>query len=307
MYKKAQPFFLICETPLHAGSGSDLGVVDLPIQRERHTGYPKIESSSLKGSIRKAFTQKGTDDKSMSLVFGPEQGDLHAGALGFTDARILLFPVKSMKGVFAWISCPGVLRQFAKDFKLAEINSIPAIPEESTVPAQSGLIIKENQIALEEYTFGVRKDDRCAKLAEWLAEQLFSKDENLAYWKEKLKKDLVVLRDEEFRDFVELSTEVITRTRIDSTTGTVAKGALFTEEYLAADTVMYSLALSSPIFSKDKGSFTNNSPKTEEEQVMDFFTREVPEVIQLGANATIGKGVTRVVVLARGDNHDHNK
>ena len=55
MYKKAIPFFLICETPLHAGSGSDLGVIDLPIQRERHTTFPKIESSSLKGSLREAF------------------------------------------------------------------------------------------------------------------------------------------------------------------------------------------------------------------------------------------------------------
>ncbi|HRI29847.1 MAG TPA: hypothetical protein PK715_17435, partial [Chitinophagales bacterium] len=32
---------LICETPLHAGTGDDLGFVNLPIQRERHTDFPK--------------------------------------------------------------------------------------------------------------------------------------------------------------------------------------------------------------------------------------------------------------------------
>ena len=55
MYKNAKPLFFMCETPLHAGSGSDLGIVDLPIQRERHTNFPKVESSSLKGALREGF------------------------------------------------------------------------------------------------------------------------------------------------------------------------------------------------------------------------------------------------------------
>ena len=58
MYKSTNPLFLICETPLHAGSGDDLGIVDLPIQRERHTSFPKIEASSLKGALREAFEGK---------------------------------------------------------------------------------------------------------------------------------------------------------------------------------------------------------------------------------------------------------
>ncbi|NLI12590.1 MAG: type III-B CRISPR module RAMP protein Cmr4, partial [Peptococcaceae bacterium] len=40
MYKLARPLFFMCETSLHAGSGNDLGIVDLPIQRERHTSFP---------------------------------------------------------------------------------------------------------------------------------------------------------------------------------------------------------------------------------------------------------------------------
>ena len=51
MYKMANPFFLVVETPLHVGSGTELGIIDLPIQRERHTGFPKIEASGLKGCI----------------------------------------------------------------------------------------------------------------------------------------------------------------------------------------------------------------------------------------------------------------
>ena len=55
MFKSAKPMFLIVETSLHAGSGSDLGIVDLPIQREKHTDYPKIEASGIKGGIREVF------------------------------------------------------------------------------------------------------------------------------------------------------------------------------------------------------------------------------------------------------------
>lgn len=55
MFLKFQPFFIIAETPVHADSGSELGIVDLPIQRERHTAFPKIEGSGLKGCIREAF------------------------------------------------------------------------------------------------------------------------------------------------------------------------------------------------------------------------------------------------------------
>ena len=48
MFSVVKPLLLYGVTSVHAGSGSDLGVVDLPIQREQHTGYPKIEGSSLK-------------------------------------------------------------------------------------------------------------------------------------------------------------------------------------------------------------------------------------------------------------------
>jgi len=112
--------------------------------------------------------------------------------------------------------------------------------------------------------------------------------------------DIVVLDDDDFRDFANLSTEVITRTKINNDTGTVQSGALFTEEYLPTETILYSLALTTPIFKKeekDKGVFTKNGKKEEEDLVMEFFTNGLPEVIQLGGNATIGKGIVRTKVL----------
>lgn len=314
MFKKVKPFFLIVETPLHPGSGTDLGVVDLPIQRERHTGFPKFEGSGLKGGIREAFENDHNEieiesqkiEKSnkdiISLVFGPENGDDHGSAIGFTDARLLLFPVKSMRGVFAWITCPKVLGRLITDLNLARIQNIPELPEESTVPDSCKLLFEDNKVILEEYTFAVKTDEKCSKFALWLSNNVIPKDHLFNYWIQKLQNDLVILSDDDFKDFVNLSTEVITRVKINNETGTVQKGALFTEEYLPSETILYSLVLTSPFFAgkdKIKKVFEKQSGKNEEDLVMEYFVKGLPpgSVIQLGGNATIGKGIVRTRVM----------
>lgn len=322
MFKQAKPLFLIVETPLHAGSGSDLGIIDLPIQREQHTDYPKIEASGLKGSIREIFDAQSSK-KEIELVFGPEQGDLHAGALGFTDARLLLFPVKSVKGVFAWVTCPAVLERFKQDLSICEpsIDFVDNIPDANKVPNNSELIVKnegnKKKIVLEEYTFTVNPDDECDAVAKWIADNVLPTDPSYDYWRDKIKQDLVVLNDDDFRDFVMLSTEVIARTKIDSKTGTVATGALWYEEYLPTDSILYSLALTTPLFlnvdneadeQKKKGIFYAEQEAgknlTEAEKVMRFFTDSLPNIIQIGGNATVGKGLVRTHVYQHGGEND---
>lgn len=311
MYKLAKPIFLFCESPVHAGSGSDLGIVDLPIQRERHTGFPKIEGSGLKGSLRDAFERRvelffqgkniaqEKNTESIGLVFGPEKGGEYAAALGLTDARILLFPVKSVKGVYAWVTCPQVLEKFKNDLLLAGIAQTWEVPSVNSTPDPCSLYVdakekeqekgKEKKIVLEEYTFPASADADCSRLARWLADVILPPEPSFNYLREKMARDLLVLGDDDFRDFVQMSTEVITRTRIDPKTGTVATGALFTEEYLPAETVLYSLVLAAPIFNDKKGLFVD-----EERAVLQFFRENLPRVLQIGGNATIGKGLVRL-------------
>jgi CRISPR-associated protein Cmr4 len=365
MYKQAKPFFMIVQTPLHAGSGQDLGIVDQPIQRERHTSFPKIEGSSLKGAIREVFEEylieekngngktkykliekadgptkklkdafekdglkfnnawmekdkngqeKQKEDKekrelnkfneAISLSFGPEDGDAHAGALGFTDARLLLFPVKSMKGVFAYITCPYVLERFKEDLILCfGKEAIKDITCESVINGQcyvssNDLQVGNSNIILEEYTFKVQNGtDNTQKLAKHLKEKISVKD---------IEKKLVILSNDDFKDFVNLSTEVITRTKINPETGTVQSGALFTEEYLPAESILYSLALTTPIFIKEedkKDCIFKKNGKSEEENVMKFFELGLPDVMQIGGNATIGKGIVRTAKWNGGANN----
>ncbi len=291
-----------------------MGVVDLPIQRERHTGFPKFEASSLKGSLREAFERSGADEITIHRVFGydddaaSEKVRPHfkdnaqfAGAIGFTDARLLLFPIKSMKGVFAWITCKRVLKQFQSDmqlvnpdFKIVELDG-DHLKEETYLFSSQSKVREGDSVILEEYTFRVSNElnglvgINGVNFPDWLAKKLFNDDGS--YWSEKIKKDIVVLPDNDFKDFVNLSTEVITRTKIDNTTGTVAQGALFNEEYLPSESILYSLVLTAPEFKKEN--------RLSEEDVSSFFSKNLPSVIQIGANATLGKGIvtTKIVSL----------
>ena len=301
MYKNAKPLFFICETPLHAGSGSDLGIVDLPIQRERHTSFPKIESSSLKGAIRQAFESVEGVKLTTNALFGTEDAgnDAHAGALAFTDARLLLFPVKSMKGVFAWITCPKVLQQFDRDMKLSNTQFSIIGDYQTGVTDGECLLLNQlnsklkigNSIVLEEYAFthiSVSLTVDGKPLQDWLSSNLPTS------WENKLKEDVVILSNDDFTDFVNLSTEVITRIGIDNDKGTVKNGALFTEEFLPAETVMYSMVMAAPSFKESNAQLDTTEKVTE--KFCDTLSTKLNNVIQIGGGATLGKGIVKTKI-----------
>src|ERR1700681_1897788 len=121
--------YLYTESPLHAGGGSGLSSIDLPIQRERTTQYPMIQGSGIKGKLRAAL-EGNRDDLSqpekdiVDTVFGPSHingaGSDHAGALITGDAHILLFPVRSLNGVFAYTTSYDVLSRLKRSLELEQ-------------------------------------------------------------------------------------------------------------------------------------------------------------------------------------------
>lgn len=311
MFLQQKPLFFWVDTPLHAGSGTDLGIVDLPIQREKHTNFPKIEASGIKGCLRESFEKiLGKDKEELLLAFGPQEGkDEHtASSLGFSDARLLLFPVKSVKDVFAWITCPQVITRFTRELGLCKIEFDFEVPEPNTASSEE-ICVKVDTVVLEEYMFPVTVKEGSAtkNLAAWLKTHIAQSMET--FWQQKIEKSLVVLSDENFRDFVTMSTEVIARTCIDDHTGTVAKGALWYEEYLPADSILYSLVFAAPVYKAkddDKGDFKviqeelqdgRKKSDIEAQKVMNFFTNNLGQTLQIGGNATVGKGFVRTVFL----------
>lgn len=130
---------LLAETSVHAGTGAQLGAVNLPIQRERHTGWPTVYGSGLKGVFRDQARAARWADTEITAVFGPEtskpeQGetDRHSGALAISDARLLLFPVRTVGPAFAWVTCPLALARFTRDAMQAGVSNIPQFQEAPT-------------------------------------------------------------------------------------------------------------------------------------------------------------------------------
>ncbi len=316
---------------VHAGSGSEIGIVDLPIQREQHTGIPKIESSTLKGAIKADFElnqilQEETDFKEkMKWTFGsdPQQKEdkenkTVAGAISYADARLLFFPVKSMKGVFALVTCPEVLNRFVREMsqfqddikiqspieegwngcKVCEKSSLTMGDKSSKDSENSG---KKN-IVLEQYAFPVEQNLELDAWVKSLANCLYFSDENDKSDKDnpnnenkkifvnRLTEKLVILDDQAFMDFVKLSTEVNARIKIDSKTGVVNDGGLWYEENLPPESILYSF-----LFVGDaRGKGLEDFEKAD--HIKNFLDKR-NEIFQLGGNSTLGRGLLKYMEM----------
>src|SRR5437016_7043468 len=123
-------------SPLHAGTGQGAGVIDLPIAREKATGLPFLPGSSLKGTLRARCSVQ-----ECKQVFGPDTIEVqtdsnHASSAQFSDQRLLLLPIRSLAGTFAWVTSPYILHRLARDIEDAEISppttSIPDVETTGT-------------------------------------------------------------------------------------------------------------------------------------------------------------------------------
>ena len=278
--------FIHALTGLHPGSGTALGVVDLPVQRERHTDWPIIPGSSLKGVMRAECARDNRGDKDVLAVFGPETGAAsdHAGAVAFSDARILAFPVRSLTGVFAWVTCPDVLNRLKRDLALigGGFPPVPAVGKDKTACAEdSPLIAHDGRLMLEEFEF--LRDGDAREVADWIASRAVEDTGT----QERLRAHLAILHNDDFTHFVRNATEVVARVGLDYERKTVRKGALFYEEYLPAETLFYSLALCS-------ASRRPNSELSTATDILQWLSKNAPKTLQIGGGETVGKGFCAV-------------
>jgi len=118
---------LYFETPLHAPSGSVMGTVDQPVQRERTTQWPTIFASTLESALRHSFAHNMSEDDVKGLF-----GDDGSGGVSVSDARLMLFPVRSSAAPFLWVSCPAVVSRLRRDLERTVGMDIPLPPSVKT-------------------------------------------------------------------------------------------------------------------------------------------------------------------------------
>lgn len=235
--------FIKALTSLHPGAGTALGTIDLPIQREKHTDWPMIQGGSMKGVLRDVARRAEGDDGAprVTQAFGPpvREGDASdfGGSLVVSDARIAAFPVRSLKGVYALITCPMAIERLVADCGLAGVEppaEAPAANEDECLCASPDLLFfgEDNaaqKAVLEDFAVTLTGDGAAADaLADWLGVE---------------RGRLVVVHDDLFTFCVRFRTEVITRNALNAETKTVSGGALWSEEFLPPETRMYSVLL----------------------------------------------------------------
>jgi CRISPR-associated protein Cmr4 len=287
MFEATRMLFIYVETPLHAGTGRGLGAVDLPIQRERTTYYPIVQASSVKGRLR-AEAQGQISDPEHQAIFGPETSNAsdHAGALSAGDARILLFPVRSLAGVFAWVASVDALARFQREAAMVGLslswNALPAPGKEEACVNGDKLKAGES-VVLEEFSFTPIQDKTIETIGKWLADNALPKADEYKYWRDALPQKLCLLHEDAFHDFVRYGTEVQTHVRLDPEKKTVQTGALWTSESLPIDTLLYAPLMAT----RSRTSSLNLTA----DQILQKVTGLNLVRTQLGGDETTGQGI----------------
>jgi CRISPR-associated protein Cmr4 len=272
--------FVHALSSLHAGTGQGVGVIDLPIARERATDLPLIPGSSIKGCLREKY--RGYED-----LFGKEDS---AGLLQVSDARLLLLPVRCLGASFVWTTSSYVLRRLQRDLQSAGMDAgIPPIPElaDSQASVASGdplvEVNREKKLVLEELDFSAKVEG--AAWSDWIGRRLFpnTSGSNPSEWHRELNKRFAILDDKSFHHLARFATEVNAHVRIDQKKGTVETGGLWYQESLPAETVLISLLRTE----------TRRGSGVDPEAMLQPILQE--QILQIGGKATTGQGLVRLI------------
>lgn len=285
---------------IHAGSGASTSAVDLPIQRERHTNWPIIQASAVKGAFRAHFRnfyngKDGNVTSIINLIFGSDTQDGWKkekenlpGAVSISDARLLAFPVRSNIAPFVWVTCPAVIKRFQTDLDYIGFKD-KIIIDNGEVDNDKAILIGEDNLSTKQVVL----EDAVVTVLEPKADN---------FLKEKFPEltRLLVISDEMFGYAVTCWTEIQTQIKIDSKTGTAEDGSLRYQEFLPADSLLYSIFYYS---SRNLGEIDEKEQNDQLKKAIEnmkanniriLLEESVQGFIQIGGDETLGKGICKV-------------
>jgi CRISPR-associated protein Cmr4 len=295
MFQKQAAVFLYAVSPVHVGAGSAVGVIDNPIQRERHTRHPSFAGSGIKGALRHGFEALGGDPNLVNRLFGPpsDHGDLHAGALSFGDAQLVALPVRSLRGGYVYATCPQALARAQRLLTLVGVPTRWAIPsvEEGRCLITNPALLSEGKLHLEAFEYAALVSKSLPELSQDIAAKAIPAGEAYTFFRDKLAQDLVMLSDTDFAYFSEHAMLVEPHVRIDEKTGTASSGGLFYTENLPPESLLLAPLMASATRS-------GQAEKLDAADVM-FKLKTLIDgrLIQIGGDATTGRGLVMATVV----------
>lgn len=296
MFEKQAAVFLYAVSPVHLGAGSMLGVIDNPIQRERHTNHPCFAGSGIKGAVRHGFEAIGGDPTLIDRLFGPASGssDLHAGAVSFGDAQLVAFPVRSLKNGYVYATCPQALGRAKRLLRLIGIPVDWPIPEvdEGTCRLINSDLLANDRLHLEAFEYTAQVVPDLSALSQDLADKALPPGDAQTFFRDKLTRDLVMLSDTDFGYFAENATVVEPHVRINAETGTADDGGLFYTENLPPESLLLApLMASRTRTGQQEGAMDANGVMLMLRNLLDN------RLMQIGGDATTGRGLVTIRIL----------
>ncbi len=275
---------IFTRTPLHVGCGSSVGAVDQPVVRERHTGFPVIPGSAIKGVLADLWNETVVDATNVNgqetkivrsqegrVLFGNDDTkNPSAGKLLVGEGKLLAFPVRSAKGAFAWLTCPCALNRFKRDTDAAFAEPSFTDATSAVVGAESRLCFTDkSKVIFEEYPLAVSLTLDAALV------DAFKNLSDDPVWQDEIATHLAVVSDELFQYFAENACEIAQHNRIDDETGVVANGALFSQENVPSETLFYSVM---------------NAQEADPLAKLESKLGKEKNLLQIGADITTGLG-----------------
>ena len=200
MYEAKELMFIYCVSPVHMGAGTALGAIDSPIQRERHTQHPMMAGTGIKGALRHTAWERwhvrdeeakgdagdrGKNGRArLTRLFGPDTKNApdHAGAVAFSDAALVLFPVRSLRKSFVYATCPTALARLERLAAMAGVDGYPklgALPERDQAMVNGADLVTKvgnaENVILEAFALTRKTHPKSLELAQWIADLVKSK------------------------------------------------------------------------------------------------------------------------------------
>lgn len=288
MSANSRLYFVHARSPLHAGTGQGVGVIDLPIAREKATNIPYLAGSSIKGVLRDLCARDNNLKANLISVFGPEgdKASEHASSVVLGDAHLLLLPVRSLAGTFAWVTSPYLLQRMQRAADDVGDASVPQkIPSPdwnnehiNCVVTEGTALRLDGKVLLEDLDLTASTSADAKAWAVWIANHLWAKGSD---WQAELQRRICIVPDDVLTFLLDTATEVIARIAMESERKTVKNGGLWYEEALPTESVLVGLSFATEVKANSQTVF----------QTLEGLTTST---LQLGGKATVGRGLCRV-------------
>jgi CRISPR-associated protein Cmr4 len=289
--------YLYALSTLHPGVGRGGEYVDLPVQRDEF-GYPVIWGSSLKGSLRSYFTINFKDHVKHCFGAEPASDEVseYPSSVTIHDARLLLLPARSLKGVWLYTTSPHTLSYLelaAEAINIIicgeEVKKITAILDAvkklkerapstgSVLLSDSRYLVNGDKVFINENVYSAMQDNELSTLVRNILPDDFHN----------LIQGVALVNNDDMVHILRKSLLIQYRVRLSRERKTVERGALWSEEHIPQRSLFISCIICKPSLYKESRSDLKSA-----KGVYNFIKNA--HFINLGGKESIGHGLVKL-------------